>query len=160
MIITLSAKYSFTPARAVEGMESVPCVCVWLSVRLSALSWLNHFTLDDVSHTYTWCGHPYIISLWREPQCDVIQNGGLLTFLVPQYTSHSHFVMIPDVMWHSGMTSRDVTAWRLDTLWRLLGKNTNKEGTSREGVSTLRRFHFYLIKNTCITILKSISHLS
>ncbi len=21
------------------------------------------FTLDDVSHTYTWCGHPYIISL-------------------------------------------------------------------------------------------------
>ena len=47
------------------------------------------------------------------------------------------------------MTSRDVivrrhdvTAWRLDILWRLLSKNTDKEGTSREGASTLWRFHY------------------
>ncbi len=52
-------------------------------------------TLDDVTHTYAWCAHPYIISLWREPQCDVIQNGGLLTFLVPQYTSFSVFLSLP-----------------------------------------------------------------
>ena len=51
--------------------------------------------------------------------------------------------------WH--LTSCDVTPRRHDvpwrhgvTLWRplrLLGKNTDKEGTSREGASTLRRFH-------------------
>ncbi len=36
----------------------------------------------------------------------------------------------------------DVTAWRLDILWWFLGKNTDKEGMSREGASTLRRFHY------------------
>ena len=35
----------------------------------------------------------------------------------------------------------DVTPWRLDILWQVLGKNTDKEGTSREGTSTLRRCH-------------------
>ncbi len=38
----------------------------------------------------------------------------------------------------------DMTAWRLDILWCLLGKNTGKEGTSREGASTLRRFHWLI----------------
>ncbi len=42
-----------------------------------------------------------------------------------------------DVTWHHITTS-----WRLDIHWRLLSKNTDKEGTSREGASTLRRFHF------------------
>ena len=44
---------------------------------------------------------------------------------------------------HNVMTSRDVMAWHLDTFWWLLGKNTDKKGTSREGASTLRRqFHW------------------
>ena len=40
------------------------------------------------------------------------------------------------------MTSRDVMAWHLDILWQLLGKNTDKEGTSREDASTLRSFYY------------------
>ncbi len=41
------------------------------------------------------------------------------------------------VMWRHGTKS-----WRhLDILWWLLGKNTDKEGTLREGASMLRRFH-------------------
>ncbi len=46
-----------------------------------------------------------------------------------------------DIMTSQNDASRDVTAWRLDILLWLLGKNTDKGGTSREGASTLRRFH-------------------
>ena len=39
------------------------------------------------------------------------------------------------------ITSRDVTAWHLDIIHWHLGKDIDNEGTSREGASTLRRFH-------------------
>ncbi len=44
----------------------LPCLNGWSLVS-------SICTLDDVTHTYTWCAHPYIISLWRKPPCDVIQ---------------------------------------------------------------------------------------
>ena len=52
--------------------------------------------------------------------------------------------------WHltsCDVTARrhDVTAWRFDILWQFLGKNTDKEGMSWEGASTLRRFHILLV---------------
>ncbi len=56
--------------------------------------------------------------------------------------SHSWTVWATDLKFgRNVVTARDVTAWCLDILWRHLGKNTDKEGTLREGVSTLRRFH-------------------
>ncbi len=46
-------------------------------------------------------------------------------------------------MWCHGMTSwpNEVSAWHLDVLWWLLGKNTDSESILQEGVSTLRQFH-------------------
>ncbi len=42
------------------------------------------------------------------------------------------------------MTSHDVMAWRNVVIWRLKGQNIDKEGMSREGASTLRRFHLII----------------
>ncbi len=51
---------------------------------------------------------------------------------------------------HDVMMSCDVTEWHLDIIRCHLGKNTNKEGTSREGESTLRRFHW---KYVCVYLI-------
>ncbi len=44
-----------------------------------------------------------------------------------------HMTSQRDVMWRHSVTH--------DTTWWHLGKNNDKEGTLREGASTLRRFH-------------------
>ncbi len=50
---------------------------------------------------------------------------------------------------HHIMTSYHMTAFD-----NILGKNTDNEGTSREGASTLRRFHFiYFYCNFLICFL-------
>ncbi len=50
--------------------------------------------------------------------------------------------------WKTWFSDFFFTVWRLDIIWWLLNKNTDKKGTSREGASTLRRFHTsYFQKN-------------
>ena len=50
-------------------------------------------------------------------------------------------------------TWRDVTAWCCDALLRLFGKNADKEGTLREGVSTLRRSNFAWFQSLVTVLL-------
>ncbi len=160
-----NARLFFPPASAVEGIKSVPCVCVCVCL---SVSWRSHgrtvwctdakfsvmVDLDNVSdefegqghrskfkvatlkkryfQTFLWCYVCRSSLSWHLTPCDVTARRHV--------TSRYNVMTSHDVM----VWRHDVKAWHPDILWRLLGKNTDKKGTSREGASTLRRFHFVL----------------
>ncbi len=156
----------FPPASAVEGIKSVPSVCP--SVRLPVIQHSHGWTvwhtdlkfggavdLDNISDEFegqgqrsrspgwkTWFPKFQMAELhraslsWHLTSCDVTAWRHV--------TSRYDITMSRDVI----VGRHDVTAWRLDILWRLLSKNTDKEGTSWEGASTLRRFHKLKIKKS------------
>ncbi len=134
----------FPPASAVEGMESVPSVCLSVSALtaetfdIQTRNLVEALTLiiSQMSLKVKVIGQRSRSPGWKNMISEV--SAGWIT--------QSQFVITPDVMWRHGMTSYDVT-WRHGTAswchgmtsWHPL--TTDKEGTSREGASTLRRFH-------------------
>ncbi len=107
----------FPPALAVEGIKSVPSVC--LSVCVSVI---------QLSHGWT---------VWRMDLkiCVRINIDKILDEFEHQgHRSKVKVTVLKNVIFYN---------FGMSVLERLWGKNTDKD-TSREGASTLRRFHLIL----------------
>ncbi len=123
------------------------CVCVFVcqrshgwTVSTTDLKFGRNIDSDNISDKFEGQGHrsKVNVAIWKNVIFRLFSYGMTYVHCTELFCHDTwrHVTSRNDVM-----TSRDVTAWCLDILWRLLGKNTDKEGTSREGASTLRRFH-------------------
>ncbi len=142
---------SFPPASAVEGIKSVPCVCVSVCQLVGALmaepfdvrtqnlvSWLT-LTMSRMSSKVKVIGQSSRSPCYKKLFSDVFYGVMYVDPVCHDTWRHGTTAGRHVTSWYDVMTSQhDV----LTSFWRLLGKNTDKEGTSREGASTLRRFHF------------------
>ncbi len=138
-----ASSHFFPPALAVEGIKSVRSVCVCVSVCLSVIQRSHRWTVwrtdlkfgrrDDLynrSDEFEGQGHRSKVKV------GTLKKREFSTFWWCDLCKIVH-IHLP---WH--FRPFNVTAWRHDIIYWHLGKNIDKEGTSREGASTLRRFHF------------------
>ena len=144
----------------VEGIKSVRCVC--LSVRQSVIQPSHGWTvwhtdvkigrdidLDKILDNFEGQGHrsKVKVAILKNVIFRHFDGATCIDCTDPFY----------DDVWSHMTLRRDITAWRLDVLWPLLRKNTDKEGTSQEGASTLRRFHinyFYYLWEVLIRFVE------
>ncbi len=120
-----------------EGIKLVPsvCPCVCLSVCQLSHGWAvsatdlrfgRNIAFDDISDKFKGQGHRSKVKVAILKKRDF-----------PTFSYGVTYVNCTEPFCHD--------SWRHVTsrLWWLLGKNTDKEGMSREGASTLRRFHLF-----------------
>ncbi len=127
----------FPPVSAVEGMESVPpvrlCIYNWCVCQRSHgwtvwdtnLKFCMNIALENILGEFEGQRHRSKVKV------PILKN--LISDFLMEWPAQIHFVMTYDAMWRHGMMP-----WcPLTTLGH------DKEGTSREGASSLSRFHYF-----------------
>ncbi len=132
----LHIRHVFPPTSAVEGIKLVRCVCLSVCLLFSALM-VERFDI----RTWKLIGTSTLIKYQMSLKVKVIGQGRHFKNVIFRLFDGVTCVDCKDPFCDD--VRRRVTS--CDVLWQILGKNTDKENTAREGVSMLRHFHWSLV---------------